>query len=233
MHIPKLDQNHIRWDQHREFHWQVNSSSTATQSHIHDPVITVFRDGSLAVHYGTGRPEVRHNYPDYGISTTSTTDQHCPNLLSPDGVKLPKAWLNDGGAQTLLIDHELGRAYSLDAWRDKDKHQLRCAAFYVKAGASPQTGTAHISPPLDNKQFVPAEQREHLAGLYASCRAEVALTGETLTRPLWNEVQGKLAVVRLLEVSHWRDLKPPEQHRLFYHGLARPRIDYPYLVLAT
>lgn len=233
MHIPKLAQDRSRWDQHREFHWQINSSSTATPSHSHDPVITVFQDGSLAVHYGTRRPEVRHDYPDYGISITSTTDKQCPNLLNPEGVKVPKAWLNDGGAQTLLIDHELGRAYSLDDGLKTAKHKLWCAALYAKAGAHPQTGTAHISCPLDNKQFVPAEQREHLAGLYASCRAEVALTGDFLKPPSRSEPRGKVSVVRLLEVSHWRNLKSSEQYRLFHHGIARPRIEYPYFVPAT
>lgn len=233
MRIPELNQDHIRWDHHREFHWQIGVGSATTQSHTHEPVITVFQDGSFAVHYGTGRPEVRHDYPTYGIAIASTTDKHCPNLLTPDGVKLPKAWLNDGGAQTLLIDYELRRAYGLDAWRDKDKHQLRCAAFYAEAGAHPQTGPVHISPPPDNKQFVAAEQREHLAGLYASCRAEVALTGETLTNPKWSEAAGKLSVARLLGVSHWRDLNPAEQYRLFHSGVARPRIEYPYFVLAT
>ena len=235
MIIPKLHDDKRHWDFHREFHWQVNTGGTIYAEQDYGAVITVFANGEVAVR-GQLSPSMRTSYKEFNIALVSTTDNACPPLWTPDKVKIPQAWLNDGGAQTLLLDYCTGRAYSLDrqhSLKEHGKYRLNCGAIYPKNRPNPTAGPVFISPPLNHKTLITPEQRDHIETCYATCRAEVQLLGEELTVPRYYEMGGKLPTARLLAVKTWRELTPVEQYRLFHNGLTRPKLSLTHFELSA
>ena len=99
-----------------------------------------FETGELMVKH---RPEPyeRKYYDKYDITLATTADADCPTLYLDKEctVKVPKAWVNQGGQQHLAIDHQQKVAVRVDRrwFRDGKKnlqflsrqHQWACALW--------------------------------------------------------------------------------------------------------
>ena len=97
MRLPEFEYSHCRWDAYRQFY----------KSHR---CFTQFENGGLGLRQGNFDPDERHVYEKFGVQIVSSADDNLPQLFTPEGAPVTKAWLNQGGAQTLIIDLEQKKA---------------------------------------------------------------------------------------------------------------------------
>ena len=114
MKLPTFDINLARWDKYRAFHieyacryqWQAGSGQ-----------IIVFDTGELVILGGIEHTDLRRKYDDFRFSIISTADTGFPSVatsLLHGVIKVPLAWLNDGGQYICLWDHDTGKVYNLN-----------------------------------------------------------------------------------------------------------------------
>ena len=86
-----------------------------------DGPVVVFPHGEVAVFDGSPNPDARKMYLNGRIELAATTDTTY-SFQAPDKSPVKPAWLTQGGAQYLLIDHEANKAVALGArWlRNRD-----------------------------------------------------------------------------------------------------------------
>lgn len=132
MRIPEYDPTRARWDEHRRFHNKPKDW------------VNIFETGEILLYYKTLRPDQRqvtgtNVVPGSSLCVTATSDSDCPRFrldpeaLTPEVCKvfaearidpekylsqpIPKAWLNDGGQQEVLLDTDTGRTVGFDLRR--------------------------------------------------------------------------------------------------------------------
>jgi hypothetical protein len=102
MKLPPIDVNQMKWDQYEHFHqWRVGNGYGFS--------IVQFITGELGV-VGTPRPDMRKTYESLGIAITSTADKDFNFFVPGESKPIPKAQLNYGGMQYLLVDLDAQRA---------------------------------------------------------------------------------------------------------------------------
>lgn len=233
------DWNHplARWDRYKAFHMSLRRGGVVDTSghYAANAPFVQFDTGELICNLCSPGPEDRGEYAGLNVGVYGTTDSTCPTLYMADGTRVPTAWLDCGGMQHLLVDHDLRRAYRLDDMLDVDRipqrfvndpHQRRwqtVRAYYPGPGREPITGQVTVRPP-----FKPtADEREHVETQVATARATLTLTDHAVTRM---NASSPLAPERLLAVSDWRELSNEELAQLYHNGLGRRTIRLPYLL---
>lgn len=172
MKLPTFDHARKKWDNYHHFH-------VDHHGRYGYPLFTQFETGELRVNHARLKPAARIYYEKFDVSLTSTNDG-VHSFLTPDGEKVPTAWLTQGGSQTLLVDHDLGRAYRLVSRYVNDRQALpsylrgSCLA-YLEEGKEPITfGGIQIAHP--DKEFTKAN-KAWLSDVRAAATAIVRLKG--------------------------------------------------------
>jgi hypothetical protein len=175
----------IKWDEYGEFYH--------SRGYTH-PFVR-FATGELIVTQSKFDPGMRRRYKDYNMSIVSTTDDGCPPLyfeqqpktpaVNPDK-PVPKAWLTEGGGQTLLIDHDTCTAISLE--RDFRQVHVRNDENLMVPVRFRTNALAYIAGPHERPQAMQSagikiskpwryddpdrnKHRNHIKDLIASCTA--------------------------------------------------------------
>lgn len=236
MIIPALEEQHKRWDRYKQFHWGYAWSAKPTDSWSRPPFI-VFDDNSVLCTQTAPNPAERGIYTHLGVSLLMTTHPSCPKLKTPDGLKLPKAWLNEGGGQYLLHDHATAQIVALgDPGLGQRYRPDFLLAWIPNPGEPPLGAAVRLSSLWTAKHLAPSEERDHCEGLLHSMRAEFALTDRgTTTKDFglnqYYQQRSSVAPEEMLKASYWTDLKPEYQWRLFHYGYARKQLTAPYLLV--
>lgn len=119
------------WDRHRRFYKTLGP-------------FVIMDNGVIRLDTTKPTPAYRCEYPtlDLALDFTSTTTR---TFKLPDGTPVKKAWLNAGGRQYLLIDHDSGIAVrTARDWLNEDWHkgQAGLPSYLQQAGAY-KLGTGH------------------------------------------------------------------------------------------
>lgn len=174
MRIPEYDPVKARWDEHRRFHNKPKDW------------VTIFETGEMVLYYKTLHPNQRQAkgtnvYPGSSLCITATNDSDCPRFrLDPEALTaevrkvfakvnidpekylsqaIPKAWLNDGGQQEVLLDTDTGRTVgfglrhrsgawvNVPAWVSASMGRYRISTYVAGPGAKAVGSKIKISMP--------------------------------------------------------------------------------------
>jgi hypothetical protein len=166
MKLPQYDINKQKWDYYGHFHIPAN--------HYSLPIVQ-FATGELGITEAYKiRPRKRRTYDEYNIAITGTADGYFKFAL-PDGTALPKAWLNYGGQQYLLVDLDTKRAVRLQSKHMRDADipsymQQTCGGF-LKPGGYPIGAPVRYTPPLE----MTPERKEWLSKVSSLAGAHLLL----------------------------------------------------------
>jgi hypothetical protein len=175
------------------------------------------------------------------ISIVATTDAECPALYVPGEDKpIPKAWLDDGGMQVLLIDWCTSRVVRLtftprrgdenDGWRAQVPVALRmrCTAYCPGAGMPPLGDPVAVSPP----RVLLKHEKHVIETNIAASKAWLALEADSpdlsaIKNMGWRTKRDE-GVERSLNIATtlrpFNDLTPVQRWRLGHHGVASERV---------
>ena len=166
------------WDRFKAFHSVVGSVSFST---LYTQGFIRFDTDEVIFTLSDPRPNYRHHYKDLNVTIALTVDKDCPRLFMPDGTPVKKSWLDVGGSQALLIDHDSKRVVGLrtrTAWMAGLDTRLPIrfkdvAAYIGGAGALPVGAPITLRRP--NK--ITPEQRRHVRQLVEACKTWAAMEG--------------------------------------------------------
>ena len=170
MILPKFDFARAMWDDYKAFH------------NNHHPIFVQFDTGELICTHTKVDPNLRHLWTNLGVSLYFTTDEKCPPLYeeSQGGNPIPKAWLNDGGGQYLLVDYMTRQVVRLSRGLTNIPVRLRgrATAYFAGAGEPPIGGKIELSKP----ESFTKNELEHIETISQACRAWAALNDLKLVR---------------------------------------------------
>ena len=174
MRIPEYDPTKARWDEHRRFHNKPKDW------------VNIFETGEMLLYYKTLTPDQRqvtgtNVVPGSSLCVTATSDSDCPRFrldaealtaevrkvfaearIDPEkylSQPIPKAWLNDGGQQEVLLDTDTGRTVgfglrhrsgawaNVPVWVSKAMGRYRIAAYVAGPEAKAVGSKIKISMP--------------------------------------------------------------------------------------
>jgi len=113
MKLPPFKLEEMRWDRFHQFYQTLNHPSSRWMS----SGFIMFMSGELICTASRRDGKERLTYSDLNVRLVNTDDLvHPPKLFTLDQQPITKAWLNDGGSQTLLIDLDTHRAVRLSTY---------------------------------------------------------------------------------------------------------------------
>lgn len=225
----KYDYDYARqhWDRFKHFHMPSNYG--------YHPFVR-FATGELAVDNMRWRPAMRKFYPEYNVTLASSRDK-IPDLYTVDGERVPKAWLNHSGSNTLLIDHDTKRVVRINyrGMRDVNvpEYMRTMAGGFLAAKAVPVSGVELWARPPTSLTDTP-ERKEWREALHAMCRAWAALEEKELNR--WDYARPICLLPKYYEdepAKAFATMVESNRCVIARHGVRmfRDTIKYPYLVI--
>lgn len=234
-----------RWDKFKRFHWGINYGYCASQQYQKEN-FTLFDTGEVICHVQNPDPNQRRHYPSVGVTIISTKDDKLPQLLTPEGEKIPKTWFGST-QQALLIDHDTKHVVSLAPWKapeiderpDWVRHimqparhlqgsKLENGIYYAGEGAIPMGGPIHIYRPWRK-----TDRKAHIQGLIDAQKMHASLT-DAVIRQVWKGMDGfdALKFHHVDKIDFFNDLDERQQRALFWLGVG-PRLEIlPYMLVA-
>lgn len=229
MKLPAYNHKNALFDQFNQF-YNVWGDYTAS--------FWRFDNGSMIVKAGKWGRSERKVYCDYGVTIAATIGNHCPTLRTPEGRKVTKTELNEGGHELLLIDHASRRAVSLryvrfqDNWKQQIPANVRnCGAYFASDDSLP------MGYPVELMVYptLTMEEQETKQMLLDTCRAWLALEkseGDTAGAATHPTSIG-LCFSNYSSKTTFADLQPIDRIRLATNGwLTSKRVSeiHPYLL---
>lgn len=208
------------WDEYRAFHVKVG------------PFVQFDTGEVICTRYNFDRDDyARKLYKDLNVEIRYTADDKCPTLYLPTGEKVAKAWLDDRGSQTLLIDWNHGIAIRLggtgnapqytpkDHWQASipERFRSKCSAYWAGELSKP-VGSAGIKVTRPRK--LTEAERGHLAGIQNFARAKWAMEhdGEDVPLP---ESRWTLMDVDLALKTEPKDVSFNDKCRAVHNGFTK------------
>jgi hypothetical protein len=260
MQLPNWSREKQQWDEFKAFHVGINMHGTAMRgpysSHVNGINFVMFETGELICTADNIRPAHRGLYAALNVGLWRTCDSDCPKLFTPDGEPIPKARLNHGGSQLILVDNDTRRAVSLRKWHadapvEPDVRPARFRdrptnVYFPGPGMPPYAaGAITVCPPV---RVLDKDYAKQVEDRVATVRAAMALLDHPATRPVSRTytptgglAKGQpqvcydpvptspLPMDRLME-TEWQKLHEHELRRFWFAGLDRPHFKYPYLL---
>jgi hypothetical protein len=226
MKLPAFNNETRRWDAYSQFH-------------IPGRIFTQFENGALGLRWGKFDPHERRYYESFGVSIAATTDDHLPTLYTPDGEEITKAWLNQDGQQTLIIDHEQKKAargwkHSLPKDFPVPQYARGFHMFWHAPGQDPvmdPRSTIKVKRP-DNE--LKAASRTWEKEVRAACRVLAKIDGEPQQYYYTPTKFGLSTMFLTMPVTEFlTQLTPAQVRDIALAGFEYPRAvsEYPYLVV--
>lgn len=245
--MKKIDFPHDKasWDRFRAFYTCCDKfeGNFYRQPSYNNPPLYLFDTGELICTHSQPDPNWRGVYNSVGVTLTTTKDT---KLRLPDGVTdVLTAWLDDGGMQYLLIDHDSGHAVRLDTgFRYINSHtplpltpgiperfQFNCYAYIGGPGMKPIShGQIKVSVPVSKAGYT-KEQLEHIHMILATGRATMKLTDHFATKCSGYGLK-PLDADMLLKCKTWDDAPAAVLPAFFCGKEPRSTRGYDYLLSA-
>jgi hypothetical protein len=172
MKTPAFDHSRRRWDQYGQFYNNLSGHR-----------FILFESGELMINHGTLDPDARRVYDAFNLELFSTIDAYKFKLTTPDGEPVPKAWLNQGGAQQLVRDLDTGKVHYLNGGRGRlqddkypvPKHASHSSIYWAGAGREPviRRSISLAKPDAEFKET----HKEWMSQVRAACIAKSRLLG--------------------------------------------------------
>jgi hypothetical protein len=162
-----------QWDRYRHFH-------------VDNGPFVQFATGELIVVDSTPDPLLLRKYDQYNVSLTFTGDGHF-TFYTPDGEKLPKAWLTWKGSQYLLVDHDTKRAVAFARWQETNAANLpeylrQGRALIMRDGGNPIGAQVRVNRPYR----LSPEEKDWVNTVVQLCRAHCALNDLEPNTSFWS-----------------------------------------------
>lgn len=230
MKLPAFDRSGAKWDEYRRFH-------------VHPrPWFVQFESGEAIITAAKFDPAYRRGIPGTDLRIVATTDDDCPWLkfdpkmpqaaelareleargYDPDKVldgtrRLPRAWLDCDGAQTLLVDETTGRTVAIGTRTDR-KHAAwatvprfdtyrRVVTVYLPGADKPAVASV-VELRLPRRWS--ADEKKALASLRDGCLAWCTLVNNDVRTyaPNYTAVFGHKDASRWNQYIYQRQLDP-------------------------
>jgi hypothetical protein len=212
MKLPPFETSRMRWDLYNQFH----------QTPCGIPWMTQFITGEVICTAGRLDPYDHKGYSECHIRVIGTGDSQYPQLYSPDGEPLLKAWLSDEGQQTLILDldtHRVARVAGRQ-WGFRDTRipvwlRGRCTMYWA-GPAEPAIGIPiNVSKPFKWDR----DEWGHIESMRAACEAWEKIEGG-----LPRYVGGGLAGWEdILGYKSFKDIPEDTRWRVARHGIKKRR----------
>ncbi len=224
------------WDTYRAFHVGVGKWGTTNTANYHqnNPFI-LFDTDELILTTRMPDPGERGAYNASGVELTKS-DELTNSLWTPDGLEIKKAWFQDNGSQWILIDDLTGRAVRTDVvvqTRDRKIERPNiparfqsCAAYIGGPGCHPVGVGKFVIRPTIN--VMPKAEQEKIKQLEQTFRAHMTLIEHEVTTRI--PAGSGVSYERMVAVSSWEELNNNELLQLWSRGVARPMLEYDYLL---
>lgn len=216
-----IERSHLnyKWDEWRAFH------------HKCGPFVQFDTGEVICTRYNFDRDDyARKLYKDLNVEIRYTADDKCPTLYLPTGEKVAKAWLDDRGSQTLLIDWNhgvairLGQLGSAPQYTPKDHWQARiperfrgkCSAYWAGELSAP-VGSAGIKVTRPHK--LTEAERGHLQGIRNYARAKWAMEHDGEDVPL--PERGLFMDINLALKQEPKDVSFNDKCRAVHNGFTK------------
>jgi hypothetical protein len=181
----------------------------------------------------------RYTYSDFNVELTTT--KQSGTLWAPDGLELKTAWLDDGGQQHLLIDHDLNVAVRTDGagitargklvkYMPGVPERFQTVYAYIGGPGCMPVGAGEVTAWVPHRMCLIPEQREHVQMLEQTARAALKLTDHEVVSsyPGSKLISSGCPLDVALKASTWQDLTDYELRSLFHHGVARRKLTLPH-----
>lgn len=206
-------------------------------SYYREEIMAIFETGEVRVNRPTPSPMYRYHDHQLDIELYSTSDGYL-KFATPDGEKVPTAWLKHHGTQYLLVDHthkmavRLGSHWGANRLKDLPGHLDGCVAYYPTVGSKPVGMPVATHRP--DKAFA-KDKKDWLDEVRAACRALDKIDG--LEPGYWRGTDEFPISRHLTKVEPGEfvaALGKREVQRIADNGfyLGRVEVKVPYLLLA-
>lgn len=255
MQLPEFNHNEKQWDMFKEFH---NNITPYPSYNSYKPPFVLFESGEFIITSNYFNPHKRKPFTELGLTLFMTRDIPWRTWLkplefkTPDGDEIKRSWLEVGGSQTLVHDHDTKQVVSL-GWVDSHKTndhiplRFRSIAYVYCAGkGEPLIGRGPVK--IRQPDPLSKDERKHVQTIKNACKVWYELSGAKEKRwghaaQLYNAmsgkfepqenhvVYGKLEVEKLLALE-FNDMPDNIRVQLAKYGL-KSRVkttEVPYLI---
>lgn len=186
MQFPEFNHTEKKWDEFKEFHNNVTPYSTYNS---YKTPFVLFESGEFIITSNYFSPSKRKQYQTLNLSLFMSRDMSWRSWLkpikftTPDGDEVKRSWLEVGGSQTLVHDHDSQRTVRLGSkWTDSSKSnsliplRFRSVAYMYCAGkGEPPIGRSQVA--IRQPDPLNKDERKHVHDLVAACKAWYDLSG--------------------------------------------------------
>lgn len=182
MQFPEFNHTERKWDEFKEFH----NNITPWHNNYKTPFV-LFESGEFIITSNYFNPSKRKQYQTLNLSLFMTRDMSWRSWLkpikftTPDGDEIKRSWLEVGGSQTMVHDHDSQRTVRL-GWTDSSKSnaliplRFRSIAYMYCAGkGEPPIGRSQVA--IRQPDPLNKEENRHVRDLVAACKAWHDLSG--------------------------------------------------------
>lgn len=217
-----------RWDRFEAFHHLVDNNHNITQ----------FDTGEVIFLGAKAHVDSRKHYQKLNVrlDTTSHLDQ---SLYDTHGREIKRAFFPQ--TQHILIDYDSGRVVSTEGKvyapvgqevptrHGVPKRFQKVAQVYIGGEGQFPVPVETIIAQVPHKHVADDAQLEHLTMLRTTFMAAAKLT-DLKVGELW-QAKTAMPFAIALQCKDWQDVPAAQYGQMFYHGVARPIVKYPYLLL--
>jgi hypothetical protein len=229
MKLPEFNANGMKWDQYKQFYQHIGPLS-----HYWYGGFTAFMTGEAICTVSRADPNERCEYKTIGMRIIGTDDANLPAFYDPDGQPLLKAWLNDSGMQTVLLDLDTHKAISLAGSKWDSEHwpipnwaRGECTAYCPGTGRDWITGATIEVSKADEWD---REEWKHVDLMRAGCEAWAGIERVALDLPStrsqrrFKQVETIVDWSELLKAEDITDLTDGVKRRVAQFGISRRRV---------
>lgn len=218
-----------RYDSYSRFYANLNRHGVSI--HYNAPAI-VFETSELVITDAAYDACNRGLWNEMSIGTYLTTDSECPTLFWR-GKPVPKAWLDNNGAQRLLVDWEQGYAIGAYVHRRANadtripvwiREKIPRIGVYSPGPGSPPLGDK-ISLQMPANRYFSKPEMDHIKDLHVAAKALYELQGRPAPSRMKYGPTGKpVDPQMLIECESAGDMHPDRLAQLAINGVGRAHI---------
>jgi len=211
MKLEPFNLSQAKWDDWRAFHRY--PARNFVQFDTNELIVTTTKFD----------PDFRKFYSTLNVSIFSTADEKCPPLFEEPHIvhldparrakPIPKAWLTEGGGQTILVDHCTKQVVALGTIKDHIPVRLRgrARAYFAGPGEPPVGARIILRPPMVWSEA----DEQHFADTIAACQMWAGLNEYPKPTSQWDRGSGSRNAITI----PWQPLDRQIVHEVSFEML--------------
>lgn len=223
------DPSKRQWDRFKTYHHVVGNNHSIIQFDTGELIF-------MAAQSGVG---YRREYREIDVRLDTTADLKS-SLYDPQGREIKRAWFPS--TEHLLVDYSTSRVVSTEGprfTRSSSEMAIRqgvperfqkLAQVYIGGEGQLPVPASPIRTALPHKMVATEEQMEHFDMLHSTFKAVARLDDSIKVGEAYNHQSGMPFDVAM-KCQTWQDVSVAHYGQLFHAGIARPTVEFPYLLL--